>query len=53
MFSYSANSKILMNLDLKAERDKLRLLLKDIKSKVAEEKEWDNLRSKSVWDIWL
>jgi len=30
--------KILINLDLKAERDKLRAILKDIKSKVAEEK---------------
>ena len=30
--------KILINLDLKAERDKLREILKDIKSKVAEEK---------------
>jgi len=30
--------KILVNLDLKAERDKLKLLLKDIKSKVTEEK---------------
>ena len=30
--------KILINLDLKAERDKLRLLLKEVKSKVAEEK---------------
>ena len=30
--------KILINLDLKAERDKLKLLLKDIKSKVTEEK---------------
>ena len=30
--------KILVNLDLKAERDKLRELLKEIKSKVAEEK---------------
>ncbi len=30
--------KILINLDLKAERDKLKLLLKEIKSKVTEEK---------------
>ena len=30
--------KLLMNLDLKAERDKLKLLLKEIKSKVTEEK---------------
>jgi DNA-directed RNA polymerase subunit beta' len=30
--------KILVNLDLKAEKDKLRLILKDIKSKVAEER---------------
>ena len=36
--------KILINLDLKAERDKLRLLLKEIKSKVAEEKALKRLK---------
>jgi len=36
--------KILINLDLKAERDKLRELLKDIKSKVAEEKALKRLK---------
>ncbi len=35
---------ILVNLDLKAERDKLRLLLKEIKSKVAEEKALKRLK---------
>ena len=36
--------KILMNLDLKAERDKLKVMLKEIKSKVAEEKALKRLK---------
>jgi len=36
--------KILMNLDLKAERDKLKEMLKEIKSKVAEEKALKRLK---------